>query len=95
MRQLIARIDDDLHARLKERAKEEGTSVNALVKNLLERGLAMSPADRLRERLRAMGKLVEPPPPEGPVPTVEEALEAGRGWGTSVSEALEDDRAGR
>jgi antitoxin FitA len=31
MRQLIARIDDDLHRRLKERAAREGRSLNDLV----------------------------------------------------------------
>ncbi len=95
MRQLIARIDDALHARLKARARDEGRSMNALVTELLEAGVADArPAARLKARLRAKGLLVEPPPPER-VPTKEEALEAGRGWGSAVSDALAADRAGR
>jgi len=95
MRQLISRIDDRLHGRLKERAKEEGRSVNSLVTEMLERGLAVTPRERMRERVRSMGRLTEPPPADGPVPTAEEALEAGRGWGSAVSEALEADRRRR
>lgn len=70
--------------------------MNNLVAEILEHGVAGNDATaRLRARLRAEGRLVEPPPPKGRVPTREEALEAARGWGSAVSEALEEDRAGR
>ena len=95
MRQLITRIDDLLHARLKERARAERRSVNALVTELLEAGVGVEDRRRaLRERLRAEGRLVEPPRPEN-VLTLDEVLALGEGSGTAVSEALEADRAGR
>ncbi len=95
MRQLIARIDDALHARLKARAREEGRSMNALVSELLEAGVADArPAAQLKARLRAKGLLVEPPRPKR-VPTWEEVIEAGRGWGSAVSEELRADRDSR
>ncbi len=50
VRQLIARIDDELHARLKERAGAEHRSLNSLVRELLERGVAQ---DDARAQLRS------------------------------------------
>src|SRR5690242_4509077 len=64
MRQLIARVDDDLHARLRERAAHEGRSVNTLVNEIL--AAAVAGGDRrtaLRMRARATGRLVLPPRP--------------------------------
>lgn len=95
MRQLIARVDDELHARLKARAAAEKRSLNALVNEALR--TALEPAGeraRLRERLRRAGKLVEPPMPDRYV-SRDEAIESGRGAGTAVSEALEEDRNAR
>jgi antitoxin FitA len=93
MRQLITRIDDGLHARLKERAAAEGRSVNALVTEVLEHAVAPQPARRtLRERLRAEGRLYVPPQPKGPVPSRDGVIEMLRGSGTAVSEALRADR---
>src|SRR5579884_3129290 len=40
VRQLITRLDDDLHARLRERAAAEGRSVNALVVEILAAAVA-------------------------------------------------------
>jgi len=95
VRQLITRIDDLLHARLKERARAEGRSVNALVTELLEAGVGVDDRRRaFRERLRAEGRLVEPPRPEN-VLTLDEVLALSKGSGTAVSEALEADRAAR
>lgn len=95
MRQLVARVDDELHARLKARAAAEKRSLNSLVNEALR--AALEPAGeraRVRERLRRAGKLVVPPQPENP-PTLDEAIESGRGAGTAVSEALEEDRNAR
>lgn len=50
MRQLLVRIDDDLHARLRERAVAQGRSVNALVNDVLSLAVA-EPVSR-REALR-------------------------------------------
>ena len=60
VRQLITRIDEDLHRRLKERARDEGRSLNALVTQILEEAVPdESPRARLRRRLRERGMLVE------------------------------------
>lgn len=56
MRQLITRLDDDLHARLKARAQAEGRSVNALVVEALER-VTGAPVDA-RAALRQRGRPV-------------------------------------
>lgn len=96
MRQLIARIDDRLHARLKARAEAEGRSMNALVIEALEIATPeLSPREQLRERLRAAGRLYEPPPPTGPVLSRDEAIALTRGAGKVASEALERDRGPR
>ncbi|MDE3193381.1 MAG: toxin-antitoxin system HicB family antitoxin [Chloroflexota bacterium] len=75
MRQLLARIDEQLHRRLKDRAAVQGRSMNALVTDLLQRGLdAHDSRAQWRARLEQLGFLVEPPAPRGPVPTHEELL---------------------
>jgi len=96
MKQLLTRIDDRLHARLKARAQAEGRSMNALVTEALE-GAApeRSARDQLRERLRAAGMLFEPPPPSGKVLSLDEAIALTRGAGRAGSEALEADRGPR
>jgi plasmid stability protein len=94
-RQLITRLDDDLHARLRERAAAEGRSVNALVVEILAAEVAPgSRRERLRRRARAAGWLIVPPRPDR-APSWEAVEEATRGAGTAVSEALEAERARR
>ena len=95
MKQLIARIDDDLHASLKRRAAAEGRSLNALVTELLEAGAPHADARALvRARAKALGLLAEYPP-DGPVPTHKEVAEQLRGLGPAILEALAADRAMR
>lgn len=95
MGQLLARIDDELHQRLKDRAAAEGRSLNALVTEILRRAVGdATPVELLRARLRAGDRLVEPPVPET-IPTRDEVAEASRGAGTSVSEALAAERDAR
>ncbi len=96
MRQLITRIDDALHARLKERARDEGRSVNALVTTILEDAVPeATPREQLRRRLKAEGRLVELNAPE-PTLSREKVREMLRGdAGRAVLEALEEDRAKR
>lgn len=96
MRQLITRIDDTLHARLKERARDQGCSVNALVTEILDEAVPdENPRQRFRRRLRERGMLVELDVPE-PTLTREEVREMLRGdAGRAVLEALEEDRADR
>jgi plasmid stability protein len=97
VRQLITRIDDELHARLKARAAAEGRSVNSLVTDLLEQGIIENGGrDLLAERIEAAGlRVVLPPPPIGPVLSRDEAIALTRGWGTAVTEALEEGRKNR
>ena len=96
MRQLITRINDDLHRRLKERARDQGRSVNSLVTAILEEAVPdESPREQLRRRLKERGMLVELNAPE-PTLTGEEVREMLRGdAGRVVLEALEEDRADR
>ena len=93
MRQLIARVDDDLHARLRQRAAQEGRSVNTLVNDILS--TAIAGGDRrtaLRMRARATGRLVLPPRPAR-VPSYRAVERATRGAGQAASEALAEERA--
>lgn len=92
---MIARIDDDLHRRLRERAAAEGRSVNSLVVELLRAAVAGDDARaRVEARLRASGLLVRPPRPER-APSLDEVVAATRGTGRAVSEALEAERRRR
>lgn len=93
MRQLITRIGDDLHTRLKARAAAEHRSVNSLVTELLEHGVSKSDArSRWRARLEAEGRVVIRTPKWRAPTSRDEAIAATRGWGASVSEALRADR---
>ena len=95
MRQLITRIDEDLHERLRARARAEHRSLASLVREALMAAVAdAGDPTAVRERLERAGVVVRPDPPER-VPTREEALEVTRGAGAGVSAALEADRAHR
>jgi hypothetical protein len=96
MRQLITRIDDELHRRLKQKARDEGRSMNSLVTEALVEAVAdhETPLERLDRRAAAAGiTFVHGPPPEGPVPTWEELDAENRG--ARVSDLIERDRAER
>ena len=89
MKQLITRIDDDLHRRLKERAAEEDRSLNDLVSSVL--AAAVQDDAALRRRVDRSGLRVLPPQP--PVRQSRAAvIERQRGSGRAVSEALAADR---
>lgn len=95
MRQLIARIDDGLHARLKARAKAEGRSLNAVVTEALEKATVdeLTPRERLRRRAEELGiELI----PWGP--SMEETkafIRSTKGTGTVSQEILAEREAGR
>lgn len=93
MRQLITRLDDDLHTRLKAMAQAEGRSVNALVVEALEQvaGLPIDARAALRLRAREAGLLVVPPEPGQAMPR-DRVIASTRGSGTSVGEALAAER---
>ena len=92
MRQLITRIDEDLHDRLKARAAAEGRSVNSFVTELLSRAVGAGSETSIRGRLARDGLLVVPPQPAQP-PTPEDAVALTRGAGRAASDALEHDRS--
>jgi len=97
MRQVITRIDDELHARLKRQAAAEGRSVNALVVDAL-RALtsdAVSPRDAVRTQAEQRDVRVAPPPPRRQVPSRRTVANATRGAGRVASKALTAERAAR
>ena len=92
MRQLITRIDEDLHRRLKRRAATEGRSVNAMVSDLLRSAVnAQDERELVRARLRALGRLADIPRPRKVI-SRDAAIALTRGAGTAASQALADDR---
>jgi hypothetical protein len=93
MKQLITRIDDDLHRRLKERAAEQDRSLNDLVSSVLA-AAAQDDAASLRRRIDRSGLRVLPPRPSSSR-SREAVIERQRGSGQAVSEALEADRDAR
>lgn len=95
VKQLIARLDDDLHRRLKETAESEGRSLNDLVAEALAARVGEQVTrDSVRERARATGRLLELDPPRE-APSLDELEELTRGSGTAVSDALDVDRGDR
>lgn len=93
MRQLIARIDDGLHRRLKARAAAEGRSMNALVTQLLAAGVSeQDEAAILDARLEALGLRRVFLPKRRP-PSRDKVIRMLRGTGQRASAALEADRA--
>lgn len=92
VRQLITRIDEDLHRRLKRRAAAEGRSVNAMVSDLLRGAVdARDERELVRGRLRALGRLANIPRPRK-LMSRDAAIALTRGAGTVASQALADDR---
>ena len=95
MRQMITRVDDELHARLKAQAAAENRSLNDLIVEALTAALDERAGRRaVRERARASGRLVVPEP-TGEVPSRDEVIAATRGLGTAVSSALDEERSAR
>jgi plasmid stability protein len=92
VRQIITRIDEDLHRRLKRRAAAQGRSVNAMVNDILREAVARPDGpELLRARLRALGRLAYVPRPRRLV-SHDAAIASTRGLGKAASEALADDR---
>lgn len=108
MKQLLLRVDDELHARLTAQARARGTSVNALANEILGLGIdpsALSRTDRLRLKLMAIGELGRNRTPRArtvePSQTVmtpterDAAIETTRGWGAIADELIDDQRGPR
>jgi len=95
MKQLITRVDEDLHERLKARAAVEGRSVNTLVTELLRAGLMDDDVRaRIRARIEAAGLNVTHRPLRR-APSRMAAIRSTRGAGSAASEALEAERSKR
>lgn len=100
MRQLIARIDDDLHRRLKERAAQEGRSLNDLVADVLAAAVDDEAAS-FRRRLDRSGLRVLPPASSVPGQRVDPdqdddgLADEDPGVGEAVLEALLAERDAR
>ena len=94
MRQLIARIDEDLHRRLKERATREGRSLNDLITEVLAAAVDDEGAS-FRRRLARSGLHVLPPAPSVPDQRVDPELPDDPGAGAAVLEALRAERDAR
>lgn len=92
---MITRVEDELHARLRDAAAARGMSVNAFVVEALTAAVGVSTArETVRRRAEVAGKRVLPPAPDE-TPTWDEVVAAGAEAGTAVSEALAEERAGR
>jgi plasmid stability protein len=95
MKQLITRLDDELHEQLKRRAAAEDRSVNALVVDVLRSAVASyTPRESVRDRARHSNRLVVPPQPAH-VPSREAVARATHGTGATASEALAAERSAR
>lgn len=94
MKQLITRLDDELHRKLKEKAESEGRSLNDLVTEALATRVAEPVTQRtVHDRARTSGRLLEVDPPSEAL-SLDELEALTRGTGSAVSEALETDRGG-
>ena len=95
MQQLITRIDQDLHRRLKQRAAAEGRSVNAMVVDILQNAVhANDERELVRARIRALGRRAHVPRPRK-VPSRDRISALTRGLGTAASDALMAERRRR
>jgi len=95
VKQLLTRVDDELHARLKAWAAAEGRSLNDLVSEVLAEAVGhRATRHEVRVRAKMAGLLVRPPRPPGPIDR-EQALRSMRGLGSAPSAALDADRGNR
>ncbi len=94
MKQLISRVDDDLHQRLKNRAAQEGRSLNDLVAEVLAKAVS-DERESFARRLERSGMRVLPPAPTQRSPSLDDVLDDNRGSGTAVSDALQSERDAR
>ncbi|MDN3239763.1 FitA-like ribbon-helix-helix domain-containing protein [Glycomyces tritici] len=102
MKQLLLRVDDDLHARLTERAKREHRSVNAIANEILSvigEKDGRTATEKVRAKAAALGMLA-PPLKVAKEPTATRdvealrarVLESMRGVGPILDQMFEEDR---
>lgn len=96
MRQLILRVSDDLHQRIKARARREGTSVNAWVRDLLDVTVDADVAEdrqaRADAKAAALGMLVDIDAPPMSEADRERGRRALRELAPEIVRILEEDR---
>jgi plasmid stability protein len=106
MKQLLLRVDDELHARLAAQARAAGKSVNALANEIL--GLGIDPSnlsrrDRLKLKLMVIGEVRSPAEPQSELPPItpaelvalrERALASLRGAGPIADQLIDYERGG-
>jgi HicB family len=98
VKQLLLRVPEDLHRRIRARAAREGRSMNAVAGAILDSstdadlGAPPIPQERLRARARALGMLSEVP--ARPVSKAERdrIIASTRGIGPIVDRLIEEDR---
>lgn len=103
VKQLIARIDDGLHARLKLKAAQEGRSLNALVTDALEASASAGrgPGEMIEQRAAERGiRLVSTRTPRRSVAAGEAAnrnqvIDSTRGLGAFIDDCFDEDRGSR
>lgn len=93
VKQLIARIDDDLHRRLKERAAEQDRSLNDLVTSVLAAAVE-DDAESVRRRIDRSGLRVLPPRPAA-ARHRHDVIGSQRGLGNPLGDALASERDAR
>ncbi|WP_156925756.1 FitA-like ribbon-helix-helix domain-containing protein [Glycomyces arizonensis] len=99
MKQLLLRVDDELHARLSERAKREHRSVNAIANEILSvvrEDDRRSLEERVKARAAALGVLATPLRPVEKTEDIDalraRAIESMRGAGRILDAVLDEDR---
>ncbi|HEU5127586.1 MAG TPA: toxin-antitoxin system HicB family antitoxin [Glycomyces sp.] len=99
MKQLLLRVDDELHARLSARAKSERRSVNAIANDILSvvrEDDRRSLEERVKARAAGLGILAPPLQPVENTEDIDElrarAIESMRGAGPVIDAILDEDR---
>jgi plasmid stability protein len=101
MKQLLLRVPEDLHQRIRARAAREGRSMNAVAGAMLDAATDAdlsappTPQERLRARARALGMLSEVP--ARPVSKAERdrIIASTRGIGKVLDRIITEDREDR
>jgi plasmid stability protein len=101
MKQLLLRVPEDLHRRIRARAAREGRSMNAVAGAMLDAATDAdlsappTPQERLRARARALGMLSEVP--ARPVSKAERdrIIASTRGIGRVLDRIIAEDREDR
>lgn len=95
MKQLLLRVPEDVHRRLKARAAREGRSVNSVATEILDAAAGADTGDR-RARLRASAAAAgaERSTNAQPVSAARRRriVESTRGLGSRIDAALDDER---